>query len=189
MRKINHAIAAALTLGALSVGATADDHRRAAAPAVEPKDLGIATVPGAGSQKLALSDVPAALLHSAKVALKAYDGQGQVTGVQLDSDDVVAVYEFQGKAADGSLLEADILSDGSVEELEITISKDAVPAAIWEALHTFAPEFEFADEAQLIEKSVRPSALGLSTIWYEFSGRDFDVEIRSDAKGIFIEPA
>lgn len=189
MRKINHAILAALTLAALSIGATADDNRRPAFPAVDSKDLGVVTVPGAGSSALALSAVSPALLHSAKVALKDYDGKAQVTGVQLDGDDVIAVYEFAGKAADGTLLEVDILPNGSVEELEIAISKDAVPSAVWNALRTFAPEFEFADDAVLIEKSVRPSAVGLPQIWYEFSGVDFDVEIRSDARGIFIEPA
>jgi len=190
MRKVQIATAVALTLGALSVVATADDHRRSSAlPTVEPKDFGVVAAPSAGSTALALNAVSPALLHAAKVVLKNYDGAAEVTGVQLDGDDVAPVYEFAGKAADGSVLEADILLDGSLEELEISISKDAVPAPVWDALRTFAPNFEFSDEAVLIEKSVRPSALGLPQIWYEFSGVEFDVEIRSDAKGIFIEPA
>jgi hypothetical protein len=197
MRKIQLGIAATLALGAISVVAIANDRQdrrggSSALPSVQPSDFGIVEAPSAGSTRLRLEDAPPALLHSARVVVKEFDAQATITGVQLDKDDVIGVYEFQARASDGTLLEADILPNGSVEELEIVIPQSAVPSDILNALHTFAPEFEFADpatEPRLIEKSIRPSALGLSTIWYEFSGRTFDVEIRSDAKGIFIEPA
>ena len=39
-----------------------------------------------------------------------------------------------------------------------------------------------ADAQPRIEKSIRPSANGLSEIWYEFSGVTFDVEVRSDGR-------
>jgi hypothetical protein len=92
-------------------------------------------------------------------------------------------------AANGTLLEADIGADGVLDELEVQSSAAEVPQNVSDAILEFAPAFEAADESPAIEKSIRPSAGGLPEIWYEFSGTTFDVEVRSDARAILVEPA
>jgi len=128
-------------------------------------------------------------LHAARVAFKEYDGQAVLTGAQTDADEIEAVYEVKGRASDGTLLEADIGADAVLLELEIEISRHKVPENVLEAVSRFAAGFEASDESSAIEKSIRPSAGGLSEILYEFSGVTFDVEVRSDARAVLIEPA
>lgn len=158
-------------------------------PAINTNDLGVVEAPVAGSTRLDVSAVPAIVLHSANVAFKTNIGAATVTGAQVDKDEVQAIYEVQGRTASGALVEADITADGTVNELEIEIESSHVPAAVLEALETYAPTFEASEERPKVEKSIRPSAIGLPEIWYEFSGSNFDVEVRSDARNIVIEPA
>jgi hypothetical protein len=160
----------------------------AIAQEVNPEDLGIVEAPTAGSVSVPLALVPLPIRHSAQVAFKTFDGGSSLTAAQLDKDDVLALWEIAGKTSDGRALEADIRPDGTVEELEIEVSAGEVPDAVMQALKTFAAQFTPADDG-LIEKSVRPSDIGLSEIWYEFSGANFDVEVRSDGKAVLIEPA
>ncbi|MGH8606928.1 MAG: hypothetical protein ACREX9_05785 [Gammaproteobacteria bacterium] len=164
--------------------ATAD-----AVESVEPNDLGVVEAPDAGSTPVDLADVPALVLHAARVAFKEYDDQAELTGAQVDTDEIKAVYEVKGRASDGTLLEADIQADAVLQELEIEISREKVPENVREAVRRFAGNFEASDEPPAIEKSIRPSAGGLPEIWYEFSGVTFDVEVRSDARAVLIEPA
>jgi hypothetical protein len=135
-----------------------------------------------------LASVPLPIRHSAQVAFKRFDDGATVTGAQLDKDDVLGLWEIQGKTSDGKGLEADIRPDGTIEELEIEIGAGEVPGGVMQALKMFAPQFVPAQDG-LIEKSVRPSDVGLPIIWYEFSGSNFDVEVRSDGKAVLIEPA
>jgi hypothetical protein len=92
-------------------------------------------------------------------------------------------------SSEGRLLEADVTPAGVVVELAIEIAQAGVPEVAKQALERFAPGFVPAPGRPRIEKSVRPSDLGLSEIWYEFSGTTFDVEIRSDGRAVLIEPA
>jgi len=161
-----------------------------AVESVKPNDLGVVEAPNAGSKPVDLADVPPLVLHAARVAFKEYDGQAVLTGVaQVDADEIKAVYEVKGRASDGTLLEADIQADAVLEELEIEISRQKVPENVLEAVGRFAHDFKASDESPAIEKSIRPSAGGLPEIWYEFSGVTFDVEVRSDARAVLIEPA
>ena len=58
-----------------------------------------------------------------------------------------------------------------------------------DALAKHAVDFAPSDEIPLYEKSLRPSHNGLLEVWYEFSGKSIDVEIRSDGKAVLIEPS
>ncbi len=104
------------------------------------------------------------------------------------SDGETVRFEVKGLIGN-RIVEADIRPDGVVEELEIEIGENAVPEAVAQALKKFAPSFAPSAEAPRIEKSIRPSDIGLPEIWHEFSGTNFDVEIRSDGKAVWIEPA
>lgn len=161
----------------------------ALAQTVNPQDLGIVEAPTAGSVELDLDSVPLIVIHAAKVAFKHYDGGATLTSAQIDKDDVLAVYEIVGKTSEGRFLEADIRADGVMVELEIEIGEGQLPPEVQQALGTFAPNFTPSGDRPRIEKSVRPSDVGLPEIWYEFSGSNFDVEVRSDGKAILIEPA
>lgn len=161
----------------------------AIADMVEPKDLGVVEAPVKGSSSLDLSDVPMHILHTAEVAFKEQDGMAHLTGVaQFDQDEVMAIYEIQGKTSSGRLLEADIRPDGTLLELEVEIEASDVPSKVSDAVGNFFPDFQLAEEKPAIEKSIRPSENGLPEIWYEFSGTKFDVEVRSDAKALLVEP-
>lgn len=155
---------------------------------LQPGDLGVVEAPSAGTVQIPLDDVPLPILHTAEVAFKKYMGGGTVTSAQVDKDDVLAVYEIIGTSGNRRV-EADVRADGVLVELEIQIGQGQVPQAVSQALATHAPGFQPAEEQPRIEKSIRPSAAGLPEIWYEFSGVNFDVEIRSDGKAILIEPA
>lgn len=157
----------------------------ALAQVVQPGDLGIVEAPVAGSKDVPLVLVPRAVLHTARVAFKAYAGGGEVTSAQLDGDEVLAVWEIAG-TADGRAVEADVRPDGTLAELEVEITGEEVPAAITSALAVWFPGF---NAAGLVEKSIRPSEAGLPEIWYEFSGVEFDVEVRSDGGAALVEPA
>jgi hypothetical protein len=169
----------------LMVGSTLAS-RSALAQQVQPQDLGIVQAPTAGSLAVA---PPPDILHSAEVAFKQYDAGAKVVSAVLDKDDVLAIWEVKGTTSEGRSLEADVRPDGTIEELEIEIGPGQVPEAVQAALAKFAAGFTPTEERPRIEKSVRPSAIGLSEIWYEFSGTAFDVEIRSDGRAVLIEPA
>jgi hypothetical protein len=174
--------ALALTVGAGSTFAQSS---------VNPQDLGVVEAPGAGSQAIPLQQLENRfphILHSAEVALKRYVGGASIIGAQLDRDGLLAIFEVSGVVG-SRLVEADIRPDGTVEEVEVEVGQNAVPTEVLQALKMFAPNFSPSSAAPRIEKSIRPSELGLDEIWYEFSGSNFDVEIRSDGKAVLIEPA
>jgi len=163
-------------------------HGSAFAQQLQPHDLGVVEAPSAGAVAIPLGAVPLPILHSAEVAFKRYAGGGAVLSAQVDKDDVLAVYEIVGTAG-GRRVEADVRADGVVLELELQIGQGQVPEAVSQALAVHAPGFQPAEQQPRIEKSIRPSEIGLPEIWYEFSGVTFDVEIRSDGKAVLIEPA
>jgi archaellin len=176
-------VSTALTVVGMLVGAGL-----AHAQQVQPQDLGVVQAPAAGNVSVPLDAVPLPVLHSAEVAFKIYEGGATLTAAQVDKDDSLAVYEIQGLHG-GRMLEADVRADGFVLELEIEINQAQVPPAVSQSLEQLAPGFTAASDRPRIEKSVRPSEVGLPEIWYEFSGVSFDVEIRSDGRAVFIEPA
>jgi len=103
--------------------------------------------------------------------------------VDIDLDNGTATYELAGKGADGKMIEIDVLSDGTIEEVEQEISMDNVPDAVKKLLTKYMPKFK-ADKA---EKSTRTNF----EVFYEFDGQDenggeLDIEIRSDGKQITI---
>jgi hypothetical protein len=153
---------------------------------VQPGDIGVVQAPSAGNAAVA---APADILHSAEVAMKKYDGGSTVTGSHLDKDDVLGIWEVQGRTSAGRLIEVDVRPDGTIEEIELEIGEAQLPPEVRGALERFAPGFTPAPGRPRMEKSIRPSANGLPEIWYEFSGTTFDVEIRSDGRAVFIEPA
>jgi hypothetical protein len=152
---------------------------------IDPDQLGVVEAPVAGSIDVPLALVPRPVLHSARVAFKTFDGVSTITEAQLDIDEELAIWEIAGTVG-GLAIEADIRPDGHVEELEIEIASGEVPAEVNAALARWFPTFA---PAGLIEKSIRPSDVGLPEIWYEFSGTAFDVEVRSDGAAAFVEPA
>ena len=178
-----------LALSSLALTASLPFATAHAVESVKPDDLGVVEAPNAGYTPIDLVAVPPLVLHAARVAFKEYVGQAELTGAQIDAAEIKSVYEIKGRASDGTLLEADIQADAVLEELEIEISRDKVPENVHEAVRRFAPDFEASDESPAIEKSIRPSTGGLPEIWYEFSGVTFDVEVRSDARAVLIEPA
>jgi hypothetical protein len=185
MKKIIMSVAAFAAIG--TGVAFADDIRNGGS--IQPDDLGVVEAPVAGSTAIRLEDLPGVIKHAALVTCKAYEGRSELVSAQLDKDEVEATYEVRCKTKSGKILEVDILADATVVELEIEINERQVPQNVKAALRQFFPTFIPANERPAIEKSVRPSKNGLPEIWYEFGGSNFDVEVRSDAKSLLVEPA
>ncbi len=173
---------------ALSAAALVFSGGTAFAQIVEPSDLGVVEAPAAGKILVGLNRVPLEIIHSAEVAVKQFDARATLTGAQVDKDEVLAVWEIFGTTTDGRAIEVDVRPDGVVLELEVQVFEAEVPAAVSGFLQSFFPTF-IPEASGLIEKSIRPSEIGLPEIWYEYSGQNFDVEVRSDARAGLLEPA
>ncbi|MES2746350.1 MAG: hypothetical protein V4655_13040 [Bdellovibrionota bacterium] len=153
------------------------------------RDAGFVRAPTGGSKVVTLDQVPAAILHAAEIAFKSHNANYSLTGASMDFDEIEAVYEIQANGANGLKLEVDVSASGEIQELEIELAREDVPANVLEALNLYFPNFEASTDSPSVEKSVRPSANGLLEVWYEFGGMKFDVEVRSDAKSLLIDPA
>lgn len=92
----------------------------------------------------------------------------------------VRVYELEAQDANGRHIELDILSDGTLEEIEFEKTWDEVPIAVQIELNLHSPDFT----PSFIEASVRPDG---STV-YEFEGHvkgEFaDIEILENGVSI-----
>lgn len=172
-----------LILAAAAIGISSAP---AFAQQVQPQDIGVVQAPSQGNLSVS---APPDILHAAEVAMKKFDGGATLLSSHLDKDDVMGIWEVQGVTSAGRLIEVDVRPGGTIEEVELEIGQAQVPPEVQSALQQFAPGFVPASGRPKIEKSIRPSAIGLPEIWYEFSGVTFDVEIRSDGKAVFIEPA
>jgi hypothetical protein len=142
---------------------------------------GFTQAPLAGATELELDAVPAAVRHTANQAARG----GELTSAQLDLDGVAAVYELAGKDADGADVEVDVYADGTLEEIETVIEAADVPAAVTERLSSALPDFKY----ETVERSIRPTKVGLLETWYEFGGEEADVEIDSRGSQYLVEPA
>jgi hypothetical protein len=145
---------------------------------------GFADLPFAGEPDVDLADVPAWVIHTAKVALP----KAEFKTAQLDQDDLLAIYEVQG-TNDGKAVEVDVRPDGSVQEIELVIDAKDVPEAAAAKFASLFPKFELVK----IEKSIRPSETGLLSVWYEWDGTPeggdpVDVEIDSTGSTYLVEP-
>jgi hypothetical protein len=145
--------------------------------------------PASGSKSLTMKEVPAYIRHSAEAALGSVTKSFSISSAQLDLDDVLAIYEIEARTEDGRRVEVDVEPSGRIEEIEVEVSRDEVPAVVMEAFTKTVSNFQPADGEVLYEKSLRPAKNGLLEVWYEFSGKTFDVEIRNDGQSILIEPA
>ena len=100
--------------------------------------------------------------------------------VQIDDDGGTETYEFSGAKEDGTMIEVDVLADGTVEEIEEQIDMEAVPQPVSATLDSEVPGLD----PTFIEKSTRDDG---ATIVYEFEGelegQPVDVEIDEDGSG------
>jgi hypothetical protein len=82
------------------------------------------------------------------------------------------------------MLEVDVLSNGTIEEVEEEIDLNAVPQPVRTMLQRFFSNLQ----PTKVEKSTRHNF----SVWYEFegkdqSGREVDIEISSDGQRIVIQ--
>ncbi len=118
---------------------------------------------------------------------------GTIDDAQIDFDDIVPVYELGATDLDGNEIEVDVLSDGTLEEIEVVLSRKAVrdiPSEVTDLLNRAFPGFEIS----LTEKSIRPAGNGMLRNFYEFDGTtaegiEQDVEINERGTSYLVEPA
>lgn len=124
-------------------------------------------------QEITLEDVPAAAMEAAQAAMP--DVTFETVG--FDDDEGTATYELAGANADGTMIEVDVLEDGTIEEIEEEVALEDLPEAV-----TAAWEENMAGVTpSAIEKSTREDG---ASIVYEFEGEQdgaaFDVEVNED---------
>jgi hypothetical protein len=148
---------------------------------VEPR---FAQKPLAGEPEVKLADVPGWVLHTAAVALPT----ATWTKAQLDKDEIGAVWEILG-TKDGKGVEVDVFPDGSLEEIELIVDADQVPAA---PAKLFGDNFK-GFKTTKIEQSIRTTRTGLLETWWEWDGTTsggtaVDVEVDNAGKVYLVEP-
>lgn len=124
---------------------------------------------------MTMEEVPAAVMDAAIAA--------NTMGTEFESvamDD--GVYEFAGTGADGMGYEVDVMEDGSIEEVEMEIMMEAVPAEVSAALEAEMPGFE----PTYIEESTRPEGVIVYEFEGEFDGQTIDAEINADGTGFMM---
>jgi len=125
---------------------------------------GYTTQPIGGEQNIALDQVPPQVLHTADQAAQGAD----LTKAQVDFDEVEAVYELT--AAD---IEVDVKADGTLQEIEEKIVRRQVPREVRRLLRHSFPDLRIDQ----IERSTRPTPVGLLQRFYEFDGENRGEEI------------
>ncbi len=148
---------------------------------------GFVEAPGVEELVVDLSEVPPTVLHTAQVA---FGEDATITGASLDRDDVLAIWEITGEGG-GTTMEVDVKPDAVLIELEVAVMDlDDVPFSILQVFQ----EAGYGDPAAaVIEKSIRPTEMGLLETWYEFDLPEGnavdDVEIRNTGQQILVELA
>ncbi len=134
-------------------------------------------------------ELPPGVISTARQAAQG----GTIDDAQIDFDDIVPVYELGATDLDGNDIEVDVFSDGSLEEIEVVLSRKAardIPSEVTDLLNRAFPGFEIS----LTEKSIRPAGNGLLRNFYEFDGTtadgvNQDVEINERGTAYTVEPA
>jgi len=146
------------------------------------------TMEGELEESLAMSDVPLIVSHTAQLAAEQYLAGATFAEVGFDPEGDVPAFEFAGTGSAGQAIEVDIYPDGVVEEIEEVIDQAEVPAETLAMLNMFFPEVQI----DLVERSTRPTKLGLTNIYYEFEavtadGVTLDVELNEDGTRMTVE--
>jgi hypothetical protein len=173
-----------LLLGAVLVAGAGLVSATALAADGDGAEPGFAVKPFAGETVVPIANVPAWVLHTANTAAP----DAEWTSVELDQDDIEAVYELIGTGF-GTDIELDVRPDGSLEEIELTIEPAEVPAAAAELFTKSFPGFTTTK----IEKSVRPTRTGVLETWFEWDGTTsgglaVDVEVDATGSMYLVEP-
>ena len=140
--------------------------------------IAIATIllsSAATAQIVDINDVPDDVLSTARATAPGVDFHT----VSIERENGVDVYEFEAEDYRGRHIEVDVREDGSLEEIEMEMELDEVPAAVRDALNA-----EFNDfSVSYVEASIRANGV----FAYEFEGRTangtrMDLEIAEDGE-------
>lgn len=124
---------------------------------------------------ISLDDVPEHVLDTAITT-----APGVTFGrVSIEVENGVSIYEFEAQDYNGKHIEIDVTEDGDLDEIEMEIDADDLPASVRKTLEEVAPGFE----PDYIELSVRN---GGADFVYEFEGyldgASVDIEIAEDGE-------
>ena len=129
------------------------------------------------------ASLDAAPAHVKDAAMAAVPG-GELTGLSIDDDGGVKVYEFEAVTSDGDEVEIDVLEDGSVEEIEQEIALADAPPGVLATLEETAPGFQ----AEEIERSTRPGGVVVYEFEGDHNGREAELEIDADGRLLVFDP-
>lgn len=94
--------------------------------------------------------------------------------VSIEIEDGQTIYEFEAEDHAGNHIEIDVFEDGSLDEIEMELDWNDIPAAVANSLQNAAPGFE----PTYIELSVRDGgSLFVYEFEGEFDGQEVDIEI------------
>ncbi len=102
--------------------------------------------------------------------------------VSIEVENGVPIYEFEATDHAGNHIEIDVFEDGSIEEIEMEIDIDDVPAVVIAALEETAPGFT----ATYVEFSVRDGNVYVYEFEGDYQGRAVDIEIAENGDVLFM---
>lgn len=129
--------------------------------------------------EISLEEVPPAIIDAAETTAPGVEFHRVSTEVEGGR----LIYEFEAYNSAGKHIEVDISEDGAIQEIEMEIAINQVPADVREVLDKTAPGFE----ADYVEYSVRG---GGAEFVYEFegeqNGRTLEIEIAENGSVLFV---
>lgn len=131
----------------------------------------ILAAPALAETAVSLNDVPEAV---AETAMETAPGV-TFTKVSTETEEGRTVYEFQGQSHDGKHIEVDVLDDGTLQEVEMEMDFEELPAAVKSSINSGFPGFR----ATYVESSVHSNGAFL----YEIEG------VTADGAAITVEIA
>jgi uncharacterized membrane protein YkoI len=98
--------------------------------------------------------------------------------VSIERENGVDIYEFEADDHNGRHIEIDVSEHGSLEEIEMEIGFDEVPAAVRESLDRSAPGFD----PDYVEFSVRDDSDYVYEFEGDYAGEEINIEITEDGE-------
>lgn len=131
----------------------------------------ILAAPALAETEVSQADIPEAV---AETAMETAPGV-TFTKVSTEIEEGRTVYEFQGQSHDGKHIEVDVFDDGTLQEVEMEMDFDELPAAVKLSMNSRFPGFR----ATYVESSVHSTGVFL----YEIEG------VTADGAAITVEMA
>ncbi|MCB2112146.1 MAG: PepSY domain-containing protein [Parvularculaceae bacterium] len=137
--------------------------------------------PAFAGNEIAMEEIPSSVREA---AIRTAPGL-TFDRVEIELEGGVRVYEFQGVDPEGNRIEIDIMESGELDEIEMEVPVDRMPAAVRDGVFRRFPELEI----NRVETSVRSTGVFIYEIEGRFGGEEIAVEVAENGEILLIEGA